>query len=199
VLTGSFGKTSNFKALVWTVYSSGWIKLNVEYFPKDYESATMGINFSYPENKVKSVTWMGTGPYRVWKNRMEGVTLNVWNKEYNNTVTGESQKLIYPEFKGYYSNLYWVKFATTEQPFTILTENEDIFLRLFTPQWPKEKFNIAPIFPSGDISFMHGITPIGTKSQKPENMGPSGKKNMYFDYWKARTKKMTLYFDFSGK
>ena len=48
---------------------------------------------------------MGDGPYRVWKNRMKGTQFGIWTKEYNNTETGESP-WIYPEFKGYYSNLY---------------------------------------------------------------------------------------------
>jgi hypothetical protein len=48
---------------------------------------------------------------------------------------------------------------------------------------------------------MHGITPIGTKSQKAENMGPMGKTNMYYDYSKdpSYAKEITLYFDFTAK
>jgi len=70
---------------------------------------------------------------------------------------------------------------------------------LFTPDFPDDPFNTAPVFPSGDISFMHAIPPIGTKSQIAANLGPSGKKNMYFDYWKQRAKTMHLFFDFTGK
>ena len=117
--------------------------------------------------------------------------------DYNNTITGE-RDYIYPEFKGYYSRFYWAKILTTGQPFTIVCNNEDVFLRLLTPEPPSEPYNTAPPFPTGDISFLQGIPPIGTKSQIPENMGPSGRKNMYFDYWKARPKKMTLFFNFSG-
>ena len=47
--------------------------------------------------------WVGDGPYRVWKNRREGVTFGVHSKNYNNTVTGQSWN--YPEFKGYHSRL----------------------------------------------------------------------------------------------
>jgi hypothetical protein len=198
-LTNTYGKKSHLRELTWTIYPSGWVKMDVNYIPTGEESALMGISFSYPERLVKGIRWMGAGPYRVWKNRIKGTTLGVWEKAYNNTVTGESQKLIYPEFKGYYSNFYWLRMETTEQPFTIVCNSEDIFLRLFTPQSPKEAFNVAPAFPGGDISFMQGITPIGTKGQKAENLGPMGKKNMYFDYWKARPKEMTLWFDFSGR
>jgi hypothetical protein len=131
---------------------------------------------------------------------MRGGTLNVWNKEYNNTSTGEG-KLIYPEFKGYYNNLYWMKLNTTGQPLTVVCANEDVFLRLFTPKFSVTPFNTMPAFPGGDLSFMHGISPIGTKSQKAEKMGPMGQKHMFFDYWKdpMYTKDITLFFDFSGK
>ncbi|MDP4208610.1 MAG: glycoside hydrolase family 2 TIM barrel-domain containing protein [Bacteroidota bacterium] len=199
VVENTYGKKSSFTVVKWTIMPSGWIKLDVKYCPVDEYSTFLGVSFSYPEKLVKGVRYLGNGPYRVWKNRMKGTTLNVWDKTYNNTVTGESQKLEYPEFKGYYSNMYWMKLETTEQPFVVVTENEDVFMRLFTPQSPKETFNVAPAFPSGDISFMHGITPIGTKGQKPVNLGPSGNKNMYYDYGRAQPKEMTLYFDFSGK
>jgi hypothetical protein len=199
VISDSFGNKSNLKEVKWTITPTGWVKLDVKYWPTGEESNILGITFDYPESNIKGVRYLGDGPYRVWKNRTQGNKLGVWNKDYNNTVTGESQKLIYPEFKGYHSNLYWAKFLTTSGSFTVATETEDIFLHLFTPQPPKETFNVSPEFPKGNISFLHGITPIGTKSQKAINMGPSGKKNMFFDYWKARWKSMTLWFDFSAE
>ncbi|WP_225974434.1 hypothetical protein [Arachidicoccus ginsenosidivorans] len=47
---------------------------------------------------------------------------------------------------------------------------------------------------------MHAIDPIGTKSQVAENMGPSGRKNMYYDYGKSMdyAKPLTLYFIFGS-
>jgi hypothetical protein len=197
VVENIFGENSSYKEVWWTVYPSGWLRLDLVYCPEKYESTFMGISFSFPEKLVRGMRWMGDGPYRVWKNRMKGTRLGIWEKDYNNTVTGESG-YIYPEFKGYHSRLYWVKIMTSEQPFMIVCCNEDIFLRIFTPETPKKPYNTAPPFPSGDISFMHGIPPIGTKSQVPENMGPMGKKNMFYTYGKTRCKEMTLYFDFSG-
>jgi len=193
-----FSKNSLFRLLQWTFYPSGWARLDAEYFPKDYLSDYMGICFSFPEKTVIRVKWMGDGPYRVWKNRMKGNRLGIWEKEYNNTVNGEKE-FIYPEFKGYHSRLYWAVIETNNQPLTVISADEDVYLRLFTPEAPKTPFNTDPPFPPGDISFLQAIPPIGTKSQTPENMGPSGQKNMYFDYWKERPKKMTLYFNFSGQ
>ncbi|SDG01104.1 glycoside hydrolase family 2 TIM barrel-domain containing protein [Mucilaginibacter sp. P25] len=186
--------------LKWTIYPSGWVQLDVKYWPIGEDATLMGINFSFPEKDIKGITYMGDGPYRVWKNRMKGTSLGVWDKTYNNTITGQG-KVVYPEFKGYYSNLYWMKLQTTGQPVTIVCNSRDVFMRLFTPANPKNVYNTAPAFPSGDISFMHGITPIGTKSQKPEKLGPGGQKNQYFNYDRniEDALSLNLYFDFSGK
>jgi hypothetical protein len=201
VISAEFQKKAFMTMQEWTIYPSGWVKLQVKYFIKDYEAALAGINFSFPEGVVRDVLWMGNGPYRVWKNRMKGGTLNIWRNTYNNTSTGDDQKLVYPEFKGYYSNLYWMRLNTTSQPLTVVCNNEDIFLRLFTPRFSVTPFNTAPAFPPGDLSFLHGITPIGTKSQKPEKLGPMGYKYMQYDFGKDPyyANDITLYFDFSGK
>ncbi|GGB06056.1 glycoside hydrolase family 2 protein [Mucilaginibacter rubeus] len=186
--------------LRWTIYPSGWVQLDVKYWPTGEDATLMGVNFSFPEKEIKGVTYMGDGPYRVWKNRMKGTSLGIWDKTYNNTITGQG-KVVYPEFKGYYSNLYWMKLQTTGQPVTIVCNSRDVFMRLFTPANPAKVYNTAPAFPSGDISFMHGITPIGTKSQKPEKLGPGGQKNQYFNYDRniEDALSLNLYFDFSGK
>jgi hypothetical protein len=191
----AFGEHSSFNRLQWTVYPSAWISLQIEYCPARYESTFMGVNFSYPEEYIRGIRWLGDGPYRVWKNRMKGNTLNVWEKQYNNTITGK-RELVYPEFKGYHSRFYWAQFITADQDFRVVTASEDIFLRLFTPAYSKDAFNTAPPFPGGDISFMHGIAPIGTKSQLPENMGPMGQKNRFYTYGNKRCKSLDLYFNF---
>jgi len=202
VVEAQFGKKTTEQQLKWTIYPSGWVQLDIKYWPVGEEANLLGVSFSYPEKDVKGVTYMGDGPYRVWKNRLKGTKLNVWNKAYNNTITGmDNTNLVYPEFKGYYSNLYWMKLQTTGQPITIVCNSRDVFMRLFTPADPLKVYNVAPAFPSGDISFMHGITPIGTKSQKPEKLGPAGAKNQYFNYDRniEDALSLTLYFDFSGR
>ena len=204
VIEADFAPKTTEAQLRWMIYPSGLVRLDLKYWPVGEDGKLLGVSFSYPEKDVQGVTYMGDGPYRVWKDRLKGVTLNVWDKTYNNTITGEdSTKLIYPEFKGYYSNLYWMKIKTTGQPITVICDSRDVFMRLFTPKYPKLTYgnNIAPDFPSGDISFMHGITPIGTKSQQSTRLGPQGQVNQYFNYDKhiEDALSLTLYFDFSGK
>jgi hypothetical protein len=200
IIESTYDKKESYNTLRWTIYPSGWVKLEVHYFPGAYHTSFVGVNFSFPEKEIKSVTYMGNGPYRVWKNRMKGNQFGVWSKNYNNTETGESP-WIYPEFKGYHSNFYGGFFFTKNNRFTVVTENEDLFLRLFTPAWKTDQWhNYEPIFPSGDISFMNGISSIGTKTQRNETTGPMGLKNIFYDYEKdpIRALKLILYFDFSA-
>ena len=174
--------------------------MQVNYFPANYFTSIVGVNFSFPEAQMKGVEYEGNGPYRVWKNRMKGNRFGIWDKAYNNTETGEAP-WIYPEFKGYYSNMYWCKFKTTGQPFTVFTSNEDLFFRLFTLAPKEDEWkNYVVLFPQGDISFLQGIPGIGSKTQKTENTGPMGNKNIFYDYEKdpSRCLSMVLYFDFRG-
>jgi len=200
-IRSTFERKNSYNTLQWTVYPSGLIKMQVNYFPAEYFTSMVGVNFSFPESEMRGVEYLGNGPYRVWKNRMKGNKFGIWNKSYNNTETGEAP-FVYPEFKGYHSNMYWCKFKTTGQPFTVMTTNEDLFFRLFTPAFKTDQWhNYEPTFPGGDISFMQGISSIGSKTQRNETTGPMGMKNIFYDYEKdpARCLVMTLYFDFSAK
>jgi beta-galactosidase/beta-glucuronidase len=201
IIESSFDRKNSYNKLQWTIYPSGWIRMQVNYFPAEYFTSLVGVNFSFPEKNIKAVQYMGDGPYRVWKNRMKGTQFGIWNKTYNSTETGEAPWL-YPEFKGYYANMYWCKFITNDQSFTVVTENEDVFMRLFTPAWKTDQWhNYEPIFPNGDISFMQGIPSIGSKTQRNETTGPMGMKNIFYDYEKdpQRWLTLTLYFNFSEK
>jgi hypothetical protein len=129
----------------------------------------------------------------VWKNRQKGIPFGVWEKKYNNTITGESWE--YPEFKGYHANVYWVQVQTKEAPFTIYMEDENIYVQMLKPGPPKGAYNdyTSPSFPNGDISFLQAITPIGTKFQDARLLGPQSQKNMMLNYTPIYG---TFWFDF---
>jgi len=70
-------------------------------FLTDESKWTLGLTFTYPEERVDSVHWVGRGPYRVWKNRLKGQHFGLWSLAYNNTVTGDYNSPtppLYPEF-----------------------------------------------------------------------------------------------------
>ena len=158
-----------------------------------------GLSFSYPENRVMGMEWFGRGPYRVWKNRIKGTNYGLWNKAYNNTITGESfENLVYPEFKGYHANMYWATLQTKETLLTFYSESDGLFFRVFTPEEPKMRQNgenTMPEFPTGDISFLYEIPAIRDFKPIP-HLGPNSQPAS------VRIKKgdegicMKLWFDF---
>jgi len=184
------------KYLKYIMTPGGILKMDYGYshyrWGGENEADFLGINFGYPEEKITGVRFLGYGPYRVWRNRMKGGRFGIWNKKYNNTVTGESWE--YPEFKGYYRNMYWVVIENKESPFMVFTDTPNLFLRLYTPQKPRGAKNdfTSPSFPDGDISFLHGINGIGTKFDRASDNGPEGAKNKFG--WELI--RGTLYFDF---
>lgn len=153
----------------------------------------LGITFNFPEEKINGMRWMGRGPYRVWKNRLKGQQFGVWEKAYNNTVTGESWD--YPEFKGWHSDMYWVKIQNRDGGFIVYTDQQNVFLQMLKPEKPKgaRNENTSPPFPEGNIGFMNAISPIGTKFQAAELLGPQSQKNMQMNYTPISG---ALYFDF---
>lgn len=164
------------------IFSPGMpIKLEYNLVQKG-EANFIGLSMNYPEEKITGMKWLGRGPYRVWKNRLQGVQFGVWHKDYNNTVTGESW--LYPEFKGYHSNVNWVVVENKEKPFAIYFENENTFFQMLEPEKPKGAGNnyTSPPFPEGNLGFMNAIPPIGTKFQAPEKMGPQSQKNIQLNH-----------------
>jgi hypothetical protein len=176
----------------WTFASGKLPRLDYSYSTRD-TADYMGITFNYPEEKIKGMKYLGRGPYRAWKNRLKGQQLGVWEKAYNNTITGESWN--YPEFKGWYSEFYWTKVQTREFDFTVYTDQQNMFMQMLKPEKAKaaNNNNTSPPFPEGNIGFMHAIAPIGTKFNNPAVLGPQSQKNFRQGSVPLTG---TLYFDF---
>ena len=135
-----------------------------DYLPE--KCYNLGLTFNYPEEAVSGMRWMGRGPYRVWKNRLPGPQYGIWQKDYNNTVTGEYYyPQIYPEFKGYHANLYWATLQG-KQPLTVYTETDGLFLRVFTAEEQRDREGrgkSVPEWPQGDLSFLLEIPAVNSQ------------------------------------
>jgi hypothetical protein len=187
------------RKISWKLEKNGLLLLEADPLKEGMKEVDfLGISFYYPEEKCKAVTWMGLGPYRVWKNRMKGSAFGVWEKAYNNTITGESfNDLIYPEFKGYHGKLYWATLQTTESPFTIISETPNLFFQLFKPGKPQMTAGgTYPPFPEGDLSFLYEIPPIGNKFRQAAQMGPKSQKGLFAGHTGDETYPIRIWFDF---
>jgi hypothetical protein len=172
----------------WTIHSDGLLDLHVEIRSGKGGLGCRGVTFSFPEQEVEGMTWLGEGPYRVWRNRMKGTQFAMWDNDYNNTMTGHSG-FVYPEFKGFYANLYRVNVkGKNNNGFKVYCQSDFTFLRMLTPefpqaapgQWAKPYEQVSLDFPEGDISFVKNIPGMGTKFQSSETTGPHGNKEHYF-------------------
>ncbi|MFV0565984.1 MAG: glycoside hydrolase family 2 TIM barrel-domain containing protein [Flavobacteriaceae bacterium] len=208
---GVFNYAGGIHAIKWILFNDGRLKMDMILL-KDagrnsgFDGAAFedninqfGITFEYPEEGVESIKWLGNGPYHVWKNRIKGTTFGLWEKDYNNTITGESfENLVYPEFKGYHANFIAANLKSEKGAIRFFSENDHLFLRLFTPDLPKKavsQVSPQPRFPEGNLSFMYEIPAM--RSFKPiEHHGPNSQPT------NIRIKSgddgipMTLWFDF---
>ncbi len=188
-----FSYAGNLKQIVWTMFNSGWLQLDYEYLVKD-EQAFIGISFDFPESDIISIKWLGKGDNHVWKNRPQGGVLNVYQRMYNNRLPGDNNWQ-YPQFKGYFSDVSWIEFNSVHGKFTCVIQEENLFVRLFDFYGISGPQNY-PILPKGNISFLDGIPPIGTKLAMGINndtwrLGESGELNRM-----NKPVKRTLFFYF---
>ena len=135
----------------------------------------MGICFDYPEQMMKSKMWVGKGPYRVWQNRMEGPQYGLWQNDYNDPIPGESWE--YPEFKGYFSSVSWMKFQTTEGQFGI--EGLNLKVGVYTPRDGRD--HILYNLPETGIAILNTIPAVRNKVNTTDLNGPSAQP--YWSKW----------------
>ena len=179
----------------WTVKADGLLDLDVS------GHYMQGISFDYPEENIKSIRRLGDGPFRVWRNRMKGTTLGVWEDDYNNTITADpASGYDYPEFKGFFSSLYWAKLMNKDNSsMTVYCHTPYTFLRVFTPEKPSESRegwgSDALVCPDGDISFLNAIPPLGTMFKRAEDLGPQSQLETVYG-WDAEPVRISLTFDF---
>ncbi|HOV77967.1 MAG TPA: hypothetical protein PLS24_08050, partial [Sedimentisphaerales bacterium] len=162
------------KHVRWAVCPTGWVRLEYE-FSLEEQYDVFGIGFEYPENKMRSMRFLGEGPYRVWKNRLKGGVFDVWSNRYKDDIPGVTWD--FPEFKGYYKDWRWVVFTTEEGTITMVNETPELFLGVYRPNDGPAPANTKVNVPDIGIALLHGIPPIGTKFDKAEVLGPQSQKN----------------------
>ena len=157
--------------VTWRFLADGGVYINVDYYFNGVVDL-MGICFDYPETMMKSKQWVGKGPYRVWQNRMEGPQYGLWQNDYNDPIPGESWD--YPEFKGYFSNVNWMKLNTSEGAIGIeLTTGK---VGVYTPRDGRD--HILYTLPETGISILRAIPAVRNKVNTTDLNGPSAQP-----YW----------------
>ena len=158
----------------WQITPSGWVCLEYAY-DREGPFDLLGVSFDYPEHRMRAMRWLGRGPYRVWKNRLKGGTFDVWSNTYKDHTPGVTWD--FPEFRGYYHHWRWVVFSTDDGEITVVNGTSNLFLGVYRPSDGPDPRKTKLDVPDTGIAFLHGIPAIGTKFQRPEALGPQGRKN----------------------
>ena len=167
--------TGALSAVTWIVRANGWLDCEYAYTatqPTPYR----GICFDYPERLVRAKTWVGEGPYRVWANRRRGTTLGLWHNTYNDTVTGWSG-FEYPEFKGCFGKVRWLRLETAEGPITVVAgDARGADLQVLRPSFPPADLLAKTVveLPDCGLAVLDAIPAIGTKFSPADRLGPQG-------------------------
>ena len=162
------------KSVIWRVNGNGWIQCTWTYLAHGTNDF-LGVTFDYPETLVTHKRWRGDGPYRVWQNRLRGVTPGVWENDYNDTLTG-LRGWVYPEFKGFFANWRWLQLSTKEGDLTVINQGDTKFLQVLTPDFAPDNLKakaFAPV-PECGLGFLDAIPPIGSKFKEAKFSGPQG-------------------------
>ncbi len=155
----------------WVLHPSGWLRLSFQY-RLESSAPYHGVAFDLPEDAVKSLTWLGDGPARVWRNRREGGTLGLWHREKNEATNLHSGAEL--ELRGFFQGLVWARLRTAEGAFGLAFEDPDTFLGVLPPRFPEDSEEALAEVPGAGLTLLRGLPPIGTKFYPPEELGPQG-------------------------
>jgi hypothetical protein len=169
---GTAGITATYEnprmTLHWFVDLEGKVTLHYE-MNVHGELDVLGLRFDLPDRLLKSKRWLGRGPYRVWRNRMEGGQYGVHEVAFNDATPGESYA--YPEFKGYFRDWDWITLETDAGRLSVSHENLDAS-PFFGLGKPRDGVNGLLDLPDAGLSFLEIIPAMRNKFHTTDQLGP---------------------------
>lgn len=161
----------------WTICANSTLKLDYSYdLPKGLYGYA-GIGFDLADKSVKSKRWLGAGPTRVWKNRLHGPELGLWENNYNDGIPGLVWDL--PAFKGNFKDVCWATFQTPEGKLVAGLADTDLYLGVLKPKNGSKPKRALWSYPAdGGLFVFNAISPVGAKWRDSREAGPSSASNV---------------------
>lgn len=164
-MTSEFPKAS----FRWTLAATGDLVLTYDYVV-DGEFDLFGIQFDLVPDSLLSKRWFGRGPYRVWRNRMEGGRFDLHEVAFNDATPGETYA--YPEFNGYFRDWRWLSLATKAGRMVIEQWSGIPFFGLGKP---RDGVDGLLDLPDVGLSFLEVIPAMRNKFYSTDQLGPQSR------------------------
>jgi hypothetical protein len=145
------------------------VTLECEY-AYDGEVDLLGVGFDLQEASVAAKRWLGRGPYRVYRNRLEGGVFDVHRVAFNDPVPGQS--FTYPEFKGYFGDWSWLQLEAADGTFTVENRSDVPFFAL---HGPRDGQPPMLAFPDAGLALLDIVPAQATKFDTPDQLGPQSR------------------------
>lgn len=168
---------NSFDTLKWNLRDNGILSLSYSFTLPEGEYYYAGIGWGMSEDSIIRKKWLGYGPYRVYKNRINAGTLNVWQMDKVESIPGE--KWNFPEFDGYFSDWSWIALGLKhDRMMAFSTHCPDLALGIGIPKNGIKPVEARWFYPEKEgIYFFNYISTVGSKWKKSFLLGPSGNYN----------------------
>lgn len=172
VIESSDGKGNEFS---WTLSPGGKAALDYSFAKIEKELTYCAVGFDLDEDQVASKRWLGDGAFRVWANRRKGGRYGLWENETNDGITGVN--FIYPEFKGVFGNVDWMRIDMKCGARIVLETQSGSAVGVLRPKNAVGDKKSGPRtatwdYPtSGGLFLFHKVPAVGTKFKKASALG----------------------------
>jgi hypothetical protein len=162
---------NGFESIKWMIKSSGELKLDYTYAVKEGVYEYAGIGMEVNAKTIKSKRWLGEGPTRIWKNRVEGGIYNVHAVEKKTNIPGEIYNQ--PEFEGCFAPWKWAVFHMEDNVSVGFQNNSDVILGVLNPVNGENAKMASWKYPKREgFYFFNAIPAVGSKWKRPTEFGP---------------------------
>ncbi|WP_298878693.1 glycoside hydrolase family 2 TIM barrel-domain containing protein [uncultured Polaribacter sp.] len=162
---------NGFEIMRWTIKPSGELKLDYTYSVEKGVYEYAGIGMEVKAKAVKSKRWLGEGPTRIWKNRVEGGIYDVHAVEKKINIPGKVYNQ--PEFEGCFAPWQWAVFHMEDNLSIGFQNNSDLILGVLNPINGENARMASWKYPKKEGFYFFNVIPaVGSKWKKPTEFGP---------------------------
>ncbi len=169
--------SKGFDYIKWTLKPNGEVLLDYAYTLDAGLYNYAGIGMEVNAQDVLRKRFLGEGPTRIWKNRIEGGILDVYAVDKQVNIPG----LVYhqPEFEGCFAPWNWAVFYLNNHLNIGFKNRTDVILGVLNPTNAKDAKRATWSYPKTEgLFFFDHISAVGSKWKAPTEFGPDAQASL---------------------